>query len=258
MIRGSKLFPYLRPNLPPEDVAYLDMHARRFQYTLNLALQCLPEKAPGNKPLRILDIGPHFLTMILRHDTNALVSQVGFDVFYGPNIKPRAGEEHYVYDFDATIDHSAWPKLPPHDVVCVGEVIEHLHTSPNHWFPFLKSCMAPGASLIITTPNGVSLRRRVMMIAGVHPYEKIRDDPKNPGHFREYTKGEVVAYAESHGLRLVHFSGRAHLDYPNMVGKIYNRVTTCLPTSLRDSMYFVFRNEVATPEAPTGNPHPVR
>ena len=147
------------------------------------------------------------------------------------------------FDLDRSIDHAGWPKLPPHDLVLAAEVVEHLHASANHWLPFLQSAVAPGGHLIITTPNGVALRRRLMMLAGVHPYEKIRDDPRVPGHFREFTKSELTAYGQAHGLRLVHFEGHAHLDYPFTSGKIYNKLTAVLPSNLRDTMYLVFRNE---------------
>ena len=241
MSNAARLFPYLLPDLTPGETEYLEMHARRFHHTLGLVRRFMgPETAAG--PRRLLDIGPSSFTFILRHDTAARVNQLGYLAYAGPG-KPRAGEEHFEYDLDRTVDRSAWPQLPPHDLVLAAEVVEHLHASANHWLPFLQSCTAPGGHLIITTPNGVALRRRLMMLAGVHPYEKIRDDPKVPGHFREFTKGELVAYGQAHGLRLVHFEGHAHLDYPFTSGKAYNRLTAVLPASLRDTMYLVFRNE---------------
>lgn len=239
----STLFPYLRSNISPDDEAYLNMHARRFHRTLQLARQFLDGSAVDRQPAQIMDVGPHFMTLILRRETGAVVNQLGFSETYGPLTQPRPGERHFIFDLDNTVDQANWPKVPPHDIVVAGEVVEHLHTSPNHWLPFLQSCVSPGGHLIITTPNGVSLRRRLMLLFGVQPYEKIRDNPKNPGHFREYTKAELCDYAQAHHLRVVHFNSSSHLDYPDRLGRIYNLVTSALPSSFRDTMYLVFKNE---------------
>ena len=52
-------------------------------------------------------------------------------------------------------------------------------------------------NLLIGTPNAVSLNRRVSMLVGRNPYERIRTTINNPGHFREYTTAELRAYGKA-------------------------------------------------------------
>ena len=44
---------------------------------------------------------------------------------------------------------------------------------------------------MVSTPNALWLKHRIKLLMGRHPYELIREDKGNPGHFREYTAGEL-------------------------------------------------------------------
>ena len=79
----------------------------------------------------------------------------------------------------------------------MAEVFEHLYTAPDYFLGFIRTLLKPGGYLLIGTPNAVSLNRRVSMLVGRNPYDRIRTTINNPGHFREYTTAELRAYGEA-------------------------------------------------------------
>lgn len=89
-------------------------------------------------------------------------------------------------------------------MVVFAEVIEHLYASPRLVLRFLHHLLSGAGVLLIQTPNAASLTKRVKLLAGSNPYEKIREDATNPGHFREYTASELREYASSEGFEVIH------------------------------------------------------
>jgi trans-aconitate methyltransferase len=228
--------------LPPEpsheERTYLAVHHRRLEYVVALVMRLT---AATPRP-RLLDVGPHLLTELLRDRTGALVDQLGFR--NDRLSRPRPGEAHYDLDLNSTLDRRRWPSMPPYDAVLACEVIEHLHVPPSVVLAFLRSLLMPGGHLVVQTPNAVALKRRAVMLLGRNPYERIRESTDNPGHFREYTREELVEYAAGAGLDLVSFASEDYFDHaalPGLANRVYGAVTSLLPESLRDGMTFVFR-----------------
>jgi len=99
----------------------------------------------------------------------------------------------YHFDLNDSQDQRQWRSdLGPYDLIVFAEVIEHLYTAPERVLRFLHSLLAPGGALILQTPNAAALRKRLKLLAGRNPYERIRPDRSNPGHFREYTVAELL------------------------------------------------------------------
>ena len=74
----------------------------------------------------------------------------------------------------------------------MAEVIEHLYTAPEIVLKCIKKIIKQNGYFIIQTPNAASLSKRMkLMFQGRNPYEMIRVDHNNPGHFREYTVDEL-------------------------------------------------------------------
>jgi hypothetical protein len=135
----------------------------------------------------------------------------------------------------------------------MAEVLEHLYTAPQLVLGFVKSLLRPNGFLILQTPNAASLPKRLKLFFGRHPYEKIRTDPRNPGHYREYTISELRALAEEFGFRVercvtaFYFDARyAHDESGSgtggaLFGGLKNVVYRVLPPSLREGITVVWR-----------------
>src|SRR5690606_8260379 len=114
-------------------------------------------------------------------------------------------ENFYAFDLNDAQYPDKWIDTPGMDMVVMGEVLEHLYTSPVHVFRFIASIMNPGGYLIVGTPNALAIQRRMELLVGRHPYEMIRETRDNPGHFREYTASELRELGDLAGLVTVEY-----------------------------------------------------
>ena len=188
-------------DLDPEEQRYLDYHSRRFAFVLRIVGDCVAQarRNRAGAAVRLLDIGPHFLTELLsRSFADATISTLGYQnprCYRGARIG-----RHLEFDLnDAQHPHQR-PSFDEHDVVVMSEVIEHLYTAPELVLEFVKELMAPGGFLVVQTPNAVAWDKRVVMLRGANPFEMLRQSRQNPGHFREYTAHELRQLGDRAGL----------------------------------------------------------
>ena len=229
-------YPYFsKIGLNPIEIEYLFYHSPRLDYLLekikNLINNIEDEK---KRAVNILDIGPHFLTQIIRENSNAVVDQLGWRFDKVSQLKKN--ETHYDFDLNSTIDFNNCPKLPQYDILIACEIIEHLYTSPNYVLNFFKRIVRDDGFLVLGTPNAVSLKHRIVMLYGKNPYELIRETLDNPGHFREYTKNELINYASKNGFELFDFNCQSYYNYIHhgIMGKMYKQLSKILPYSFRE------------------------
>jgi hypothetical protein len=184
------LFEHL--HLVQEERGYLEYHAGRLAFLLNLVTQYAALLSRDREQaIRVLDVGPHFLTTALRHwlGPDAVLDTIGWA---NHRVAPPGIANHHIdFDLNDAQYPERWPRAQPHDVIVAAEVIEHLYTSPRLVLSFLRTFLDSDGRLFIQTPNAVSLRKRVKMLLARHPYELIREARDNPGHFREYTGDEL-------------------------------------------------------------------
>lgn len=165
---------------------YGDYHARRMDYVMRDCARYRPDAATA-----VLDIGRNVLTDRLKTAYNR-VTTLGF---------PCGASDHIVFDLnDAARGVDTNQRF---DLVVFAEVIEHIHTAPEIVMSALRGIMRPGGHMILQTPNAADLLKRVKLLAGRNPYERIRTDTTNPGHFREYTKRELIEIAHASGFEVV-------------------------------------------------------
>jgi hypothetical protein len=105
-----------------------------------------------------------------------------------------------------------WPDCGQFDLIVFSEVIEHLAVAPEYTLAFLRSLLTGRGVLICTTPNAAEIAKRLRMLAGRNPYERLRLYALNPGHIREYTRQELCQIAESVGLRCLQ---HGYFDWPS-------------------------------------------
>ncbi|HMR00444.1 MAG TPA: hypothetical protein PKE39_15585, partial [Ignavibacteria bacterium] len=157
--------------------------------------------------------------------------------------KPRNDELHIEFDLNDCINESKWPAIEKYDIVVACEVLEHVYTSFDFIFPFLKTAVKDSGFLLIGTPNAVSLKRRLVMLSGRNPFDRITTEIYDPNHFREYTKKEMVEIVSGFGFKLNTFICMSNYNYINhgFIGKTYKLISSFLPYSLKDNMTFVFQ-----------------
>jgi SAM-dependent methyltransferase len=213
------------PPLPPDEEVYLRTHTRR--YSLLLALV----KSFG--PKTILVVGPSYESVLLRDAVpGATVDTLGWEDHRFPRVD---GERHLQHD----LNDLEYPELEPHDVVVCSEVIEHLHVSPVPMLRVLAGSLAPGGRVVVQTPNATALPKRLRMLLGQNPYEPIRDEPANPGHFHEYTVGELREAVETAGLQIERLVTANYFDHGSRKNRVYRALGPLLPSTLREGITVV-------------------
>ena len=209
----------------PEEQVYLRTHARRYELLLELVRKLAPA--------RILVVGPSYETVLLREAfPEASVNTLGW---HDHRFPLREHESHTQFD----LNEPDYPELEPHDAVVCSEVIEHLHVATVPVLRFLASGLRPGGHLILQTPNATALAKRIRMVLGRNPYDPIREEAGNPGHFHEHTVGELVAGVEAAGLEVRRVLTENYFDHGSRKNRVYRAFGRVLPRSLREGITIV-------------------
>ena len=228
---------------------YAAYHAPRYAFVL-AQLAALGVSARSH----LLDIGPSRLTGLVRERFGARVDSLGYLRDDAPD-----GMRHVEFDLNLAQDDATWRRdLPRYDGVVMAEVIEHLHTAPERVLRFVRTLVADEGWLLLQTPNAASLPKRLKLMAGRNPYEMIRIDQRDPGHFREYTVRELRRLVEEAGFRVeachtaYYFDARHGRHGPDgrpqpWVGLAKNLVYRALPAGLREGITLVARRPAGGP-----------
>jgi len=228
-----------------EDQGYVAYHAPRYAYLLELLA-----KYGLRSGSTLLDIGPSRLTGLIRERFGASVDSLGFG-----EDETRPEGHHFAFDLNLAQKPESWRyDLPRYDFVVMAEVLEHLYTSPQLVLGFVKTLLVNGGILLIQTPNAASLTKRIKLLLGRNPFEMIRTDAQNPGHYREYTRKELSRLAAGLGFGVeecslaFHFDARfAHQESGEaagrlaLLGSIKNVAYNALPAPLREGITMVWR-----------------
>jgi 2-polyprenyl-3-methyl-5-hydroxy-6-metoxy-1,4-benzoquinol methylase len=224
------------------NAGYAAFHSPRFTFLVHILRTQLQQESP-----RVLDVGRSPLTALIAQELGIKVASLGLE----PDEETPAGH-HYRFDLNETQSRERWRlDLGPYDVVVFAEVLEHLHTAPELVLGYLRELLVPGGILILQTPNAASLRKRVKLALGINPFERLRIDVSNPGHFREYTASELNEILSQSGFRTKHCWRRFYFDAryanhetgrepPSMVkGSVQNLIYRLLPPALREGITVV-------------------
>jgi hypothetical protein len=244
--------PEIAALLDAEALRYLDYHAARYAKLLTV----IGDSAAGHRPrdaVRILDVGPNIQTVLLRRrHPDAVVDTLGFA---HPAARPRPGERHIPFDLnDAASPPREDPRKGPredppagprpaerYDLIVLAEVAEHLHTPLSDVLRFLVGWAAPSGLMIVQTPNGAALHKRLRLLRGRSPVEPPRSDRENPGHLHEYTLRELRDQVAAAGLRV------ERLDVENLFGgdgvaaRAYRALGAMLPPTFRHGVTLCVR-----------------
>jgi SAM-dependent methyltransferase len=211
---------------------YLHFHANRYAFLL--------KKVDAIAPARILDIGPSFQTSLMRDIyPDTAVDSLGFDDTRFPR---REGDRHIDFDLNDAVDVHRWPKPDElYDLVVMAEVLEHVYTAARPVLSCVGSLLRPGGKLIIQTPNAVNLGRRLSTLRGRNPFGMIREEKMNPGHFCEFTVGELRQAAQSADLTVEGASLTNYFGSRGFRKSVYEVLCSALPGDLRDGITLIAR-----------------
>jgi SAM-dependent methyltransferase len=210
--------------LPQPDEVYRRTHERRYELLLELVR--------GLSPARILVVGPSHESALLREV--APVDTLG----WADDRFPREdGEHHHEHD----LNELDYPDLETYDAVVCAEVVEHLHVPVESVLERLGAVLGPGGHLVLQTPNATSLPKRLRMLVGRNPYEPIRREPRNPGHFHEYTLRELRGAAAAAGLDVERIVTANYFDHASPQNRLFRAADRVLPATLREGITLVAR-----------------
>jgi len=181
--------------------ASLALHAKRYERLFETVSSLV--SSIDKSEVSILDVGPWWQTALFRTLSSVHVDTIGLGQTPPIIDQPRGSETYYQQDLNRAVYEEYRADIPPHDIVVMAEVIEHLPIAPTHMLRRIKRYVKPGGFLILTTPNAVSLNKRFKLMKGKVPYTLISEDPTYPSHFREYTVAELLAFASACGLTCV-------------------------------------------------------
>lgn len=217
------------------EVPYERFHSERIDYAFELCTTLMP-----SREARVLDVGRSALSVRLGEYYRNFYT-LGFPIrgaSHGAAADLPDPGRHIVFDLNDAQAPESWIRLPELDMIVLAEVIEHLYTAPELVLAFLTSGLRSGGLLVCQTPNAVSLDKRVRMLLGANPFHKILLTKKNPGHFREYTRTELVRIGEAVGLRVVEHSFEEYFGVRGgtsrqAVGKAFKLVCRFVPAFRR-------------------------
>ena len=181
---------------------YAAFHAPRFSFLIKQLNMYLPDN-----DVKILDVGVSPFTRLLNENFQCELDILGF-----PGVRAPDCTNYIGFDLNDCFRKDLWPETQSYDVIVFTEVLEHLYTPPDIVFDFLSARLKPSGKLIVQTPNAAALLKRGKLLLGIHPYEQIRADRRNPGHFREYTMSELIHYARQSELNLIALHAMSYFD----------------------------------------------
>ena len=230
-------------NIAADSRKYLEFHAHRYEFLLARLHEVLDDPYAA---VTVLDVGPSFQTLLLRECfPGAIVNTLGFK---DERFLPRDHERHFTFDLNESQRPESWPDVEPHDVIVMAEVIEHLYTSPRRVLECIGNCLKPGGTLVLQTPNPVSLWKRLRMLMGESPFEVVREERNNPGHFCEYTVAQLRELANQAGLAAEGVWLSNYFQRSPSVKWLYDLCCSALPGKLHDGITMTFRKrEELTP-----------
>lgn len=142
------------------------------------------------------------------------------------------------------------------DIVTHLDLIEHVHPPSQFMFQEIMRILKPGGTLIITTPNLASLRKRLWLLSGRHPVGQLNEFYKSDPfieHIREFTVNEVSQIVKWSGFEIISAYCINHLYYyryaqastatRKTILKIY-KLLTLLKNDLKDTIVVVARKPI--------------
>lgn len=239
---------FLKKNINKDSMPNLITHAKRYAYMLH-EIQKIRHNIK-DKPIVSLDIGTSFFTELYRVEFNEdKLYTLGFssEKYRGGHFPAEVNyREDLHYNFNLNnlqYSDKISQKLPKFDIVIMAEVIEHLYTSPEIILSFLKKITKQDGYIFILTPNAASLSKRLkLMFEGKNPYEMIRLNHYNPGHYREYTSSELRSLFEKISFEIYNMECTNYIKYDSTKGNVQKKLRSMFFHNFRRYIFAILKN----------------
>jgi hypothetical protein len=217
--------------LAAETPSYVEYHSVRYARLLRTVDEVAHIASPADG-LQILDVGPNIQTALLRDGhPGAVVDTLGFA---HPAIPPRGHERHIEFDLNDVRYPERRPKVDGrYDMVVMAEVVEHLYTPLAMVLSCAAGWLRPGAFVILQTPNGAALHKRMRLLLGHNPVGPPGGERENPGHFHEYTLAELREQVTAAGLLVERVQVDNHFGGTDAAASAYRGLGRLLPATMR-------------------------
>jgi SAM-dependent methyltransferase len=132
------------------------------------------------------------------------------------------------------------------------ETFEHLRIDPAFVLSEIHRVLAPGAPLVLTTPNVYSLPSLARFLLGrsiadpLEEFSKLRN-LGHMGHVREYSAREVARFLEASGFAVQSIDYRYHANARGWKGKLLRIAYRLAPRRFRREIVIVARKAWAGP-----------
>lgn len=198
---------------------YFEIHSTRLIRTLQL----IPR---GDSGSRILELGCYMQI------TPALRGLLGYgDVrggymgsaggWHRSSVSSLDGEDFTctIDLFNCEVDRFPYPDESFDTVICC-ELLEHLAKDPMHMMSEIHRVLKPNGTLVLTTPNAVSIRALRAVMQGTHPnlFSKYVMPVLLPEtkHVREYTPKELLRLFADSGFSVQYIDTTAYGPRPGV------------------------------------------
>jgi len=183
---------------------YDTYHFNRYDYVIRKCLTYRPSPTTT-----VLDVGRSTLTLKLCQHYRRVTS-LGFPLTSEEKeasarlmAASTAMLDHLEFDLNDSRMVDRLDRDGKFDLIVFAETIEHLVAPPECALNFLKSLLVSDGIIICQTPNAVALHKRIKILCGYNPYERLRINSLEPGHIREYTKLELIEIGQSVRLQVI-------------------------------------------------------
>lgn len=217
---------------------YLHFHALRY-FILWKEVLAITNKST----IKILDIGPGFFTELLGQKLKSIYPSIeiyclGLKSDYIP-FKSKIDFIHYDLN-DLYLKPENIPKLEQFDLIVCAEVLEHLYTGIDAILETFAKWLKLNGRIIIQTPNAASLHHRIKLLSGKNPFPPLRPNPLEPGHYREYTLGELKTSLEKAGLNPTKIETHNYFNYKgSWKNNFYKSICNLLPSAFKDGVTII-------------------
>ena len=235
-------------NIEDSSMSYLKTHAKRYACMLHEIKKI--RYNIKDKPIVSLDIGPSFFTELYRVEFNEdklYTLGLSSEKYRGGHlpIEINYNEELHCHFNLNNLQYSdnLSKKLPKFDIVIMAEVIEHLYTAPEIILSCIRNITKQNGYIFILTPNAASLSKRMkLMFRGQNPYEMIRINHCNPGHYREYTSSELYNLFKKLSFEICNLEHTNYIKFDSTKGNVEKFLRSMFFHGLRRYIFSILKN----------------